>query len=125
MEATLNRRSFLQAAASITIAAPAGRGLISPAKAEAVPFDRSFVRKLARDAANTPYKAPDTKLPDTLKKLDYDHYRQIRFLPERALWRDEKLPFQVQFFHRGFFYEPRVDIYEVVNGQASRISYRP
>ena len=29
------------------------------------------------------------------------------------------------FFHRGFFYEPRVDIYEVFNGQATRIAYRP
>jgi periplasmic glucans biosynthesis protein len=89
-----------------------------------MPFDRSVVRQLAREAASRSYKVPDTKLPDNLKKLDYDHYRQIRFLPERALWRDEKLPFQVQFFHRGFFYEPRVDIYEVVNGQATRIAYR-
>ena len=90
-----------------------------------MPFDRSIVRQLAREAASKPYKAPDTKLPDNLKNLDYDHYRQIRFLPEHALWRDEKLPFQVQFFHRGFFYEPRVDIYEVANGQATKIAYRP
>ncbi len=90
-----------------------------------MPFDRAAVRQLARDAAGKAYKAPDTKLPDELKNLDYDHYRQIRFQPERALWRGEKLPFQVQFFHRGFFYEPRVDIYEVANGQATRIAYRP
>ena len=90
-----------------------------------MPFDRSVVRQLARDAASKPYKAPDTKLPDNLKNLDYDHYRQIRFLPEHALWRGEKLPFQVQFFHRGFFYAPRVDIYEVANGQATKIAYRP
>jgi periplasmic glucans biosynthesis protein len=120
----LNRRSFLQAAASLTLASPATGAPIASAEAQAMPFDRSAVRQLARDAASKPYKKPDTKLPDNLKKLDYDHYRQIRFLPERALWRDEKLPFQVQFFHRGFFYEPRVDIYEVVNGQATRIVYR-
>jgi periplasmic glucans biosynthesis protein len=120
----LNRRSFLQAAASLTLASPATGAPIASAEAQAMPFDRSAVRQLAREAASKPYKKPDTKLPDNLKKLDYDHYRQIRFLPERALWRDEKLPFQVQFFHRGFFYEPRVDIYEVVNGQATRIVYR-
>src|SRR5947208_3289903 len=90
-----------------------------------MPFDRSVVRQLARETASKPYKAPDTKLPDNLKKLDYDHYRQIRFLPEHALWRGEKLPFEVQFFHRGFFYAPRVDIYEVANGQATKIPYRP
>ena len=119
----MNRRRFLQASAALPLASTA-RSLIAPAQAEATPFDRSIVRQLARDAANKPYKAPDTKLPDNLKNLDYDHYRQIRFLPERALWHSEKLPFEVQFFHRGFFYAPRVDIYEVANGQATKIAYR-
>jgi glucans biosynthesis protein len=121
----LNRRRFLQAAAYLPVVAPAAGGLIAPAQAQAVPFDRSVVRQLARDAAAKPYKAPDTKLPENLKNLDYDHYRQIRFLPERALWRSEKLPFQVQFFHRGFFYEPRVDIYAVADGHETKVAYRP
>jgi len=119
----LNRRRFLRAAAALPLAVPTG--LTALAHAQATPFDRSAVRQLARDTASKPYKVPDTKLPDNLKNLDYDHYRQIRFLPEHSLWRDEKLPFQVQFFHRGFFYESRVDIYEVANGQATRIAYRP
>ncbi len=121
----MNRRRFLQAAAALPLAVPAADRLIAPARAEAVPFDRSAVRQLARDMAGQPYKAPDTKLPDNLKNLDYDHYRQIRFLPEHALWRGENLPFQVQFFHRGSFYEARVDIYEVANGKATRIPYNP
>jgi periplasmic glucans biosynthesis protein len=121
----LNRRRFLQAAASLPLVPPAAGGLVAPARAEASPFDRSVVRQFAREAAGKSYEAPDTKLPDNLKNLDYDHYRQIRFLSERALWHNEKLPFQVQFFHRGFFYEPRVDIYEVANGQATKIDYRP
>jgi periplasmic glucans biosynthesis protein len=121
----LNRRNFLQVAASLPLVSSVEGQMGSPAKAEAAPFDRSLVRQLAKDAADKPYKAPDTKLPDALKNLDYDHYRQIRFLPDRALWRGEKLPFEVQFFHRGFFYAPRVDIYEVVNNQATRIAYRP
>ena len=109
----MDRRRFLQAAASLPLASSAAGGLVPPAKADLSPFDRAMVRQLARDAASKPFKAPDTKLPDSLKDLDYDHYRQIRFLPDRALWRGEKLPFEVQFFHRGFFYAPRVDIYEV------------
>lgn len=119
----MNRRRFLQAAATLPLASTAG-GLSSWAQAQAGPFDRSIVRQLARETASKPYKAPETKLPDNLKDLDYDRYRQIRFLPERALWRGEKLPFEVQFFHRGFFYEPRIDIYEVVNGQATKVAYR-
>ena len=29
------------------------------------------------------------------------HYRDIRFRPEKALWRAEKLPFELMFFHQG------------------------
>jgi periplasmic glucans biosynthesis protein len=124
LEDYLNRRGFLQVAAYVPLASSAASGLLSPARADASAFDRSIVRQMARDAASKPFKAPDTKLPEQLKNLDYDHYRAIRYLPERALWRGEKLPFEVQFFHRGFFYAPRVDIYEVANGQASKIAYR-
>ena len=120
----MNRRRFLQAAGSLPLLSAAAGGVAAGAQADTVPFDRSSVRQLARDAAGKPYVAPDTKLPDSLKDLDYDHYRQIRFLPDRALWHGDKLPFEVQFFHRGFFYAPRVDIYEVANGQATRIAYR-
>ena len=121
----MNRRTFLQAAATLPLVSSTASGLVAPARAGSTAFDRSIVRQLARDAASKPFKAPDTKLPDDLKKLDYDHYRQIRFLPEHALWHGEKLPFEAQFFHRGFFYAPRVEIYEIANGQATRIAYRP
>src|ERR1700710_1902901 len=125
MEASsLNRRHFL--GVSVLPFANIGmRELIRPAAAEPVTFDRGVVRQIARDLASKPYKAPDNKLPDALKNLDYDHYRAIRFLPEQALWRGEKLPFEAQFFHRGFFYAGRVDIYEVVDGKANKIAYRP
>ena len=121
----MNRRNFLQVSAALPLAISTTRGLLTPVQAQAVAFDRSIVRQMARDAAGKPFKAPDSKLPDNLKDLDYDHYRAIRFLPDRALWRSDKLPFQVQFFHRGFFYANRVDIYEVANGQASKIVYQP
>jgi glucans biosynthesis protein len=121
----LNRRDFLQVSAALPLVASAARGLLTPAQAQSAPFDRSIVRQMARDAAGKPFKAPDGKLPDHLNDLDYDHYRAIRFLPDRALWRGEKLPFEVQFFHRGFFYKNRVDIYEVANGQATKITYQP
>jgi glucans biosynthesis protein len=121
----LNRRDFLQVSAALPLVASTARGFLTPAQAQSPPFDRSIVRQMARDAAGKPFKAPDGKLPDHLNDLDYDHYRAIRFLPDRALWRGEKLPFEVQFFHRGFFYKNRVDIYEVANGQATKIAYQP
>jgi periplasmic glucans biosynthesis protein len=87
------------------------------------PFDASTVRDLARSIAAKPYVAPPNTLPDILAHLTYDQFRSIRFNPDRALWRDLKLPFQVQFFHRGFYYVDRVDIFEVADGQANRVRY--
>jgi glucans biosynthesis protein len=87
-------------------------------------FGPASVRELARTLAGKPYEAPNEKLPSALMDLSYDQYRSIRFLPERALWRGEKLPFQAQFFHRGFFYKNRVNVFEVADGQAREIRYR-
>jgi periplasmic glucans biosynthesis protein len=87
-------------------------------------FSPSLVRELARTLAGKAYEAPDEKLPNALKDMNYDQYRSIRFLPERALWRDQKLPFEAQFFHRGFFYKNKVNIFEVADGQAREVSYR-
>ena len=120
----MNRRYFLAASALPLVTGVAPR-LLSAAHAQPALFDRSIVRQMARDLASKPYEAPSEKLPDNLANIDYDQYRAIRFLPERALWHGEKLPFEAQFFHRGFFYKNRVDIFEVKNGQASQIVYQP
>jgi len=107
------------------LAGAAGR-LAGPARAApdaGSPFDPSVVRQLARDLAQKPFKPPDTTLPDNLKDLSYDQYRSIRFLPERALWKDEHLRFQAQFFHRGFYYTSRIDMFQVADGRAIPIRY--
>ena len=78
---------------------------ITPAAAESVPFDGSTVRVYARDLAAKPYQSPPTKLPDPFSKITYDRYRDIRFDPGQSLWRGKRLPFEVQFFHRGFLYK--------------------
>jgi glucans biosynthesis protein len=87
------------------------------------PFDGLVVRRLARDLASKPFKAPDTKLPDPIAKLNYDQYRNIRFDTKRSLWRGQNLPFEVQLLHRGFLYNERVDLSEVVDGIATPIAY--
>lgn len=100
-------------------------GLVSEARAQEKPvsFEAAAVRSYARDLAQKPYKAPDNRLPDVLKDLTYDRYRMIRFKPDQAIWRAEGLPFQLQLFHRGFYYANRVDLFEVKDGLASRILY--
>jgi len=50
--------------------------------------------------ASRPY-TPPPPLPRKLQALDYDDLRNIRFEPRHAVWRMERLPFQLQFFHPG------------------------
>src|SRR5262245_27137385 len=87
------------------------------------PFDAGQVRALAQELASNPYKELDTSLSKNFESLGYDAYRSIRFRPERALWRGDGLPFELQFFHRGFIFRNRVQIYEVVQGDARPIAY--
>jgi glucans biosynthesis protein len=126
----VNRRQFLATSAALPVAVsfPSAIGAPAPtnsAKPSDAPFDAVNVRQMARDLAQKPYQPPDTSLPDGLKNLDYDKYRKIRFVPDKALWRGENLPFQIQLFHRGFFFSNRVDIYEISEGRARPVRYSP
>ncbi|MFN3919436.1 MAG: glucan biosynthesis protein [Methylohalobius sp.] len=108
---------------SLFFAGPLGVQPALPAAPEAGQFGFETVQKLARDLANRPYEQDNASLPEELAKLDYDRYRDIRFKPEFALWRDEGLPFQVQFFHRGFLYRNRVVVNVVEGGRPRRLDY--
>jgi periplasmic glucans biosynthesis protein len=123
----VRRRDLLGASTLLPFGGPAMVAWLttSPAVAESVPFDGSSVRGYARDLAAKPYQAPASKLPDAFSKLGYDRYRDIRFDPGQSLWRGKGLPFEVQFFHRGFLYKDRVEIHEVADGKATRIRYNP
>ncbi len=109
----LTATSLLNAAAGAPGAAP-GAG----------PFDGAAVRRVALALSKQPFAAPDTALPGPVDKLTYEQYRAITFRGDRALWRDG-LPFQVQFFPRGFLYRPAIEVFEVADGQAARVPYSP
>lgn len=88
----------------------------------AVAFDFEDVAALARRKARAQYEAPDRAQPTELELLGYDRYRDIRFRPDRAIWRAEGLPFDLMFFHRAQS-NPRVRMNEVVDGEARHIPY--
>lgn len=120
----MQRREALMAGLAISLGVQVSSSRQAQAADPApVPFDGLVVRRIARDLAAKPYKAPDGKLPDAIAKLDYDQYRNIRFDPKYALWRDQKLGFEVQLLHRGFLYNDRVDLFEVADGVASPVTY--
>jgi glucans biosynthesis protein len=127
----MRRRDLLRGATLL----PLGTGVLGwlheavvPAMAQeatGTPFDGSTVRALARELAAKPYQPPPDKLPEPFSKLGYDQYRSIRFDRAHALWHGKGLPFEIQFFHRGFLYTDRVDLFEVAGGRAVPIRYSP
>ena len=89
------------------------------------PFDFSNVERKAQALAAQPYARGDNNLPAAFSALGYEQYREIRHRKEATLWREEKLPFQVQLFHRGFMFRERVDINQIDQGAAQRLPYTP
>jgi glucans biosynthesis protein len=104
---------------------PAAFALGAAARATAAPFSEDTVRAMARSLAAQPYAPASADLPPALAALDYDAYRDLRFSPGKAIWRDLGLPFQLQLFHRGWLQRDRVEVFEVADGQANPILYSP
>lgn len=111
--------------ATLAVAPKPLRAAATSASSQPGAFDPGLPRRLAQELAQKAFQAPDSKLPDPLANLNYDQYRDIRFDPQRALWRGQGLLFTLQLFHRGFLYTNRVDLFEVVNGVAQPIYYSP
>jgi periplasmic glucans biosynthesis protein len=88
-------------------------------------FDFSDVVKKAEATARQPYEAPKADLPKALQDLNYDQYREIRFHPEQSLWRREGLPFELQFFHRGFYYTRKVSINIIEPSGVKALAFEP
>ncbi len=79
----------------------------------------------ARTLARAPHVVPDRSLPPALTTLSYDRYRDIRFRTDRAIWRAEGLPFQLQLFHRGYLFKERVGINLLSPGRSRALSWDP
>jgi glucans biosynthesis protein len=100
----------------------------NPAPAAAEASDSGFgfatVEDLARQRSEKPYTPGSSKLPPAIAHLTYDEYQSIRFRRADALWRNQSL-YEVQFFHRGFNFDRRVAISEIVDGAAHAVPYNP
>jgi len=88
-------------------------------------FGLDDVAARAKSLAAAAYAKPAVNLPRTIKTLVYDQYRDIRFRPDRALWRDRNLPFELMFFHRGWLFEDAVKIHEVGPDGVREITFDP
>jgi glucans biosynthesis protein len=120
MEAPVRRREVLYGGASLLLAL---RTSAAAADDQGTLFDNDTVPAMARQLATKPFSPPDSTLPPELSKLEYSQYQMIRFKPDQALWRGQHTNFTAEFFHRGYLYKDRVDIFEVADGRASPITY--
>lgn len=99
-----------------------GMGLVLGQDWEREGVDFGMIESRARDLANREYQAPDKEsLPEWMKALTYDQYRDIRFDPQKALWGGEKLPFRAMFFHPGYLFREPVRINEFTDTHRQRV----
>ncbi len=89
------------------------------------PFSRQTLKSLAEALSRAPFRKPTFDLPPALKNLTYDQYRDIRFRPEKAIWKGEGLGYELQLFSAGFLYDVPVDVSLVDNGLARPIMASP
>lgn len=103
-------------AAAVLLAA-AGPGL-------ALSFDD--VTHKAQELARGPFEDKARRVPEWLLKINYDQWRDIRFRPERALWKERRgSNFHVQFFHPGLYYDRAVAIHMVDGKKVRPVPFSP
>ncbi|TAN37472.1 MAG: glucans biosynthesis protein [Verrucomicrobia bacterium] len=80
-------------------------------------MDFEQVKAKARELASRPIREDRLDLAQKLREITYDQMREIRFDPREAVWRRERLPFQLQFFHPGGPQQTQIDVF-LVDGDA-------
>ena len=116
----MHRREVFFGGASLVLALGRGAAAADPPDTT---FGNDTVPALARQLAAQPFKPPDATLPAELNNLDYSAYQTIRFKTDHALWLGQGTNFTVQFFHRGYLYKDRVDVFQVAGGVATPVAY--
>ena len=86
-------------------------------------FSYADVVAEAERLASSAYVEDTTPLPQELLDMDYDDYRSIRYQREKGPWYNQKLPFEVQFFHLGSLFKHPVKVYEITSGKVSPLNY--
>ncbi len=110
--------------AAITVSLFSVAPALAADSAGAQPFSYDSLRERARTMAQSAYVEP-AKADAALERITYDQLRAIRFRPDRSLWRKEKLPFELQFFHLGYYFKTPVEMYTVNGGQAKPLAFDP
>ena len=125
---SVTRRGVLNTLQGLAILGIASRtGLLEAAAqdvallAKSEPFSDDFVLELARARAKKPFVEEKITMPPGLDNLTYDQYRDIRFNPEKSIWKGQPHGFSFDLFHSGFYYTSPVDIFVVNDGEQAKL----
>jgi glucans biosynthesis protein len=128
----MQRRDLLKTTAVLTAAGFAPSDLFAAGNVTRLktldqpqPFDYAWLKGHARALAGRPFEAPPDRIPPAVKALDWDQYQSIGYRADHALWRDDRLRFQIRFFHLGMYASRAVRIHEVRDGKAQELAYDP
>ncbi|HWP65792.1 MAG TPA: glucan biosynthesis protein G [Candidatus Limnocylindria bacterium] len=93
----------------------------------AAAFGLDDVAREAERIAREPYRDRQTHVPAWMLEgsMTYDQWRDIRFRPAEALWRTERLPFQVQLFHPGLYFDRTVRVNVVDDTGVHPLAFDP
>ena len=77
----------------------------------------------ARELASKKYKPQELRLPQELVSMDYDAFRNVRYVREEGPWYGKNIPFEIQFFHMGSIFKNSVRVNEIIAGKPVYIPY--
>jgi glucans biosynthesis protein len=120
LDPTIGRRGNRTGVLVALLAAPCW----CTAVAAAPVFGFDDVDRRAKATAAAPFTRSGT-LPKELQNLQYDQYRDIRYKPDRFLWRGAQLPFEIAFFHQGWHFDQPVRVHEVSADGVREIRFDP
>ncbi len=89
------------------------------------PFAPAAVRARARELSAQPFVPHVTSVPQSIRDLTYDQYRDIRYRPDAAIWHGQDLPVEVQLFHLGHVYGEPVAVNLVSEGVSRHVVFSP
>lgn len=130
-ELTLSRRSIIGglsgafAGAAMLRRAQAQDAATEPKPAEANGFSFESLTARMREAATRDYEPASADVPEQIRNLGYEQYKQVAFRPDRAVWGDTDLPFRIQAFHMGWLFNEPVKLFVVENGAANELTFTP
>lgn len=97
--------------------------LIFQTKRKNLTFENIIVQ--AETLSKEPWSATPEIPSETLRNLNYDQYRDIRWKDEHTLWRRLGLPFQAKFFFTGHIHSKPVTLFQVNREAPGQLRFSP